>query len=444
LLAFDNCLAPSHRCMADGRCFEQLKTGWGVELKDEARREFEEQAEGYDRWHLEEYLKDSDIRKFRLVPTLPKELSRMPAAGTLPSGRYVVQVVRVADVTQPSKFQEEFEGGKYRLLSLDLTDGDQKFKAIEYTSVKDLGVHLPPGTKLLLSPSDQKPLHVQNGHLLLEPGNVTILGGNVEKLMESWQASREVEEKRLLWRTEGIRKKADDGEGAPLWADYDPKLARGKSSTDVQRAFDEDKVFWRKDTGGTADPVQTSHVREREGPRFQVNEFAAEGEASSQVVKSQVSSGAFAASSGKGGGSKGSKDGKDGKDGKGGDRGGKGKEKGGGKRRGGRSDDWEGEEKRAPQAVNTLAAFIKPTKKGELPDEAVASLLGTAAAEPAAAAAGGWVDSSWAGDSWDAASWSGGGGWSSSGGGGGNRKGGGKKGGGKGGGNRKGGGGKRY
>jgi len=438
-LAFDNCLAPSHRCMADERCFAQLKTGWGVELVDEARLEFEEQTEGYDPWYLEEYLKDSDIRKFRFVPTLPKELSRIPAASTLPCGRYVVQVSRVADVTQPSKFQEDFEGGKYRLLSLDLTDGDQKFKAIEYTSVKDLGVHLPPGTKLLLSSSDQKPVHMQNGHLLLEPGNVKVLGGNVQKLMVSWQASREVEEKRLLWRTEGIRKKADDGEGAPLWVDYDPKLARGKSSSAVQRAFEDDKDFWRKDTGGIADPMQSSHARDKEAPRFQVNEFVAEGEASSQVVKSQVSSNAFAVSSGKGGGSKG---GKEGKDSKGGDRGGK------GKRRGGRNDDWEGEEKRAPQAVNTLAAFIKPTKTGELPDEAVASLLDTAAAEPTAVAAGGRADSSWAGNSWDAANWSGAGwgessGWNS-GGGGASRKGGGRKGGGKGGGNRKGGGGKRH
>lgn len=438
-------MAPCHRCMADGRCFDHVKTGWGADLVDEARHEFEEQAEGYDRWHLEEYLKDSDIRKFRLVPTLPKEICRIPAASTLPSGRYLVQVIRVADVTQPSKFQEEFEGGKYRLLSLDLTDGDQKFKAIEYTTVKDLTVKMPPGTKLLLSSSDQKPLHVQNGHLLLEPSVVTVLGGNVEKLVDSWRASREVEEKRLLWRTEGIRKKAD-GEGAPRWVDYDPKLARGFSSSDARKALEQDKASWRTDTGGTADPVQSSHDREREAPRFQVSEFAAEGEASTQAVKSQVASNAFTvSSSGKGGWSKG------GKDGKGGDRGGKGKEKGGGDRRGGRSNDWEGEEKRAPQVVNTLAAFIKPTKKGELPDEAVASLLDTATAEPAGVAADGWVDGSWADNSWDAGGWSGGG-WGdnkswSSGGGGGKGKGGGRKGGGKGGnksgGNRKGGGGKR-
>jgi len=401
--------------MAGSRGFELLREAWGIELSERAKEEIEANAESLSQAHVEEYLKDTDIRKFGVVSFLPKDIARSTAS-TIPAGKYMVQVTKIADVTQPAKFQEDFEGGKWRLLALDLSDGDQKFKGIEYHSVKDLGVHLPPGTKLLLISSERAPLRLQNGHLLLEPATVKVLGGNVERLVVSWQNSKEVEEKRLLWRTEGIKKKAD-GEGAPPWVDFDPKKARNVNSAALKKSVEEERAEWRR-IGANATAATISHEwedRERDGPRFQVKDFAAEADAP-RAVKSEVASSAFThdpnAFKSKG----------------------KGKSKGGkdsaGPRRG-RGDDWDGgEEKRAPQLGNTLAAFIKPTKKGELPDEAIAMLATPPAAAAPATSGGGWDASSWDAGAWDSAwdeGWSqGGGGWGAGGWSGSGRGGGGK------------------
>merc|ERR1719444_482726 len=122
-------------------------------------------------------------------------------------------------------------------------------KAIEYGSVKTLGVHLPPGTKLLLWSTAQAPLRVQNGHLLLTQDTVEVLGGNVEKLVESWRASKEVEANRMLWRTEGI-KKTDKADAAPPWVDFDPKKApRGGSGGGG--VIESERAEWRRSTGAS-------------------------------------------------------------------------------------------------------------------------------------------------------------------------------------------------
>ncbi|CAK0819002.1 unnamed protein product, partial [Prorocentrum cordatum] len=199
-----------------------------------------------------------------------------------------------------------------------------------------------------------------------------VLGGEVEKLVESWRASKEVEEKRLLWRTEGI-KKTEKGEGAPPWVDFDPKKCRVQS----KKELDDERTEWRRSvnfSGTTVGPTS----KEDSQARFEMTSEAKDGR-----VQSQVSSSAFArdpnAPRPKG------------------DKGAKGAEKGskGGKgKRRERDGDYE-EEKRAPErdrtplhaeplqpngglrgpggAANSLAAFIKPAK-GMDPD-AVAALL---------------------------------------------------------------------
>jgi len=397
--------------------FSFLSSSWGIELGEAAKTEISEQAESLDKWHIQEYIKDSDIRKLAHTSSLPKELARMPP-GTVPPGQYLVQLTKVADITQPMKFQDEFEGGKWRLLVLDLCVGDQKFKAIEFKSVKDLGVHLPPGTKLLLYSTSKCPLRVQNGHMLLMPDSVEVLGGYVERLVESWKADKDVKENRLAWRTDGVKKNID-GEGPPLWVDFDPKKApRG---TAHRKQMEEERNEWRKGKAAVQSS-ETSKARESEdGPRFQKEDFTEDN----VPVKTQVSAKAFAQDPN----SRGKGEGK-GKKGKG-----KGDDSAAPRRGRGRDDDYQ-EEKRAPQATFSLAAAIKPTKTGELPDEAVN-------ARTTSTSQGGWDegwdDSSWNDSSWDAG-WqgrSGGGGWSGSSGG--SRS----KGGGKGGGSRKGGGGKK-
>jgi len=398
--------------------FGFLSSAWGIDLSEASKNEITEQAYSLGRRDVEEYIKDSDLRKLKHTSSLPKEITRI-SAGVIPPGQYLVQIQKVADITQPTKFQEEFEGGKWRLLTLDLAAGDQKFKAIEFQAVKDLGVQLPPGTKLLLYSTEKANLRVQNGHLLLVPQAVEVLGGYVETLVASWKADREIKETRLLWRTDGI-KKSGDGEGAPRWVDFDPKKApRG---TAHRKQMEEERSEWRKGKAVVSAPDKTNGADA--GPRFQKEDFDAD---SAKQVKTQVSSNAFAQDQSS---KKGKGEGK-----------GKGKGDDGPPRRGkgGRDDDQE--EKRAPtQATSSLAAFIKPTKNGELP-EAAAKLL-TAPAEETWE--GDW-DEGWGG-TWDDGSW--GAGWQTgtSWGGGGGGKSRGKKGGGSrkgGGGGKKGGGGKR-
>lgn len=266
--------------------FDFLKAAWGAVLTQEAQKQIEEQCESLGRKDIEEYIKDTDIRKFGVSTDLPKDITRF--VGDVPPGKFLVQVVKIADITQPARFQEEFEGGKWRLLCVEMADREQKFRGIEYGPVKSLGVHVPPGTKLLLWSTPECPLRVQNGHLLLTENNVELLGGTVEKLMESWRASREVEANRMLWRTEGI-KKTDKADAAPPWVDFDPKKAPrtgGKAQLEAERAE------WKSQASGVGTTTKPAARDADGGARFQVEEFV-QAE-SAVVVKSQVSSSAFA------------------------------------------------------------------------------------------------------------------------------------------------------
>jgi len=376
--------------MASGKQFDFLRDAWGVEANDTCQAEIVENVEGaLNKKSIEEYIKDSDIRKMGISSDLPKDLAGKDGGNSLvPPGRYLVQVSKFSDITQPTKFQEEGDK-KWRLIVVDLVDGEgQKLKGIEYTFVQGLSSDSYPGTKLLLYSTNQCPLYVRNGHLLLTPDTVEILGGEVWKLIENWKASREVETNRMSWKTDGVRKKAA-GEGAPPWVDFDPRKARGIS----KKENDEERAAWR-------DPALNSTLKstkdpgeDREGNRFQVDEFRdADG---APAVQSKVSAASFKQDFSKGKGGKG-------KDRGPGDEGGR---KGKGKGR--RGDDEYEEEKRAP-VHTSLAAFIKPTKAGEMPEEALAAKgMSTHTPKPAPAkAASGWSAAPAAAEaSWDESGW---------------------------------------
>lgn len=412
--------------------FDFLSAAWGIELSAKGQAEISEYAEGLDKKQVEEYIKDSDIRKLGVAGKLPKEIGRLN--GAVPPGQYMVQISKIADVTQPARFQEDFEAGKWRLLSFDLTDGEQKMKGIEYVSLQklEIGIHLAPGTKLLLYSTDKMPLKAQNGHLLLRPESVQLLGGYVEKLVEGWKASKEVEETRMLWKTEGIKKRDKAAGGPPPWVDYDPKKApRGsKEAEQAAKAAKEEKAIWAKGVETAEAGVRKARANDDEdgGPRYKVEEFAQE---TTTALWSTVNKTAFQEVQ----------------------KGGKGKKgEGKGKRRDKGGDDYE-EEKRAPtQASCGLAAFIKPTKNGELSDAAAALVAKSLEPTSQKSASAKWDDSAWDESSWGASSWDAAGdsgwgasswdssGWSSGGGGGKSKGGKGGKGGGKGGGGKGGGG----
>eukprot|EP00929_Paragymnodinium_shiwhaense_P075415 TRINITY_DN3855_c0_g3_i1.p1 TRINITY_DN3855_c0_g3~~TRINITY_DN3855_c0_g3_i1.p1 ORF type:complete len:419 (-),score=145.59 TRINITY_DN3855_c0_g3_i1:35-1291(-) len=411
--------------------FDFLSTSWGIELNEKAKNELRTYANSLGKKDVEAYLLDSDTRKMLASYKLPTDIDKKKEAFKVPPGQYFVQVQKIVDITQPTKFQEEFEGGKWRLLKLDLTSGDQKFVGIEYGHVDKLGVHLPPGTKLLLWSTAQLALQIRNGQMLLTKDNTQVLGGNVDKLVESWTASRAVEESRLLWRTSGVRKKEKGEDGAPSWYDFDSKASqrnnRGQDRYTAEQAMAAqvaaERKAWEKDK---QPPVGARPLEEdgAKGPRFQM-------EGSSEVVRSTATKSAFKVEEKT-----------------------KGKGKGKGEeRRKAREEEWE-PEKRAPEkSTFSIGDMIKPTKDGALPDVAV-----EAKTKSSGAAAGeSWGDDAWGADGWGDASWGAsgwgdgwsGGSWGGGGGGGGGRSGGSKGsrkggGGGKGGGKRGGGGGGGY
>merc|ERR1719424_477410 len=97
-----------------------------------------------------------------LSSKLPADFKSM-TDGVLPPGKYLCQVSKFSDMTQPTKFQEEGDK-KWRLLALDLADGEQKFRAVEYVTIPGISSDSWPGTKILLHSTAQSPLYVRNSH----------------------------------------------------------------------------------------------------------------------------------------------------------------------------------------------------------------------------------------------------------------------------------------
>ncbi|XP_077600772.1 recQ-mediated genome instability protein 1-like isoform X1 [Stigmatopora nigra] len=84
----------------------------------------------------------------------------------------------VSDATQLT--QRPWERKPTRMLLLQVTDGVQNLEAMEYQPIPLLNTTLRPGVKLQL----QGQIICRLGMLLLGPGNVKVLGGEVEDLVE--------------------------------------------------------------------------------------------------------------------------------------------------------------------------------------------------------------------------------------------------------------------
>ncbi|XP_014674433.1 PREDICTED: uncharacterized protein LOC106814612 isoform X2 [Priapulus caudatus] len=83
------------------------------------------------------------------------------------------------DESKPTQTNWEPQSG--RMLMMDITDGVQLLKAMEYKPISALTPDLPPGTKVMV----QGPLLVKLGTLLLKPENIRVLGGEVDALLQT-------------------------------------------------------------------------------------------------------------------------------------------------------------------------------------------------------------------------------------------------------------------
>ncbi|XP_045143085.1 tudor domain-containing protein 3 isoform X2 [Echinops telfairi] len=72
------------------------------------------------------------------------------------------------------------------MLRLQMTDGHISCTAVEFNYMSKISLNTPPGTKIKLSGI----IGIQNGFLLLNDSNTTLLGGEVQHLIEKWELQR--------------------------------------------------------------------------------------------------------------------------------------------------------------------------------------------------------------------------------------------------------------
>lgn len=121
---------------------------------------------------------------------------------TLLAGKYSVQVNWVRDIGKSSYSQlrnitddqsrhneldieesveeKTFRTASTQTLMLEMTDGITALKGMEYRPIKKFTVPILPGTKMIIT----GPVECRRGVLLLQEDNVTILGGEVDSLLE--------------------------------------------------------------------------------------------------------------------------------------------------------------------------------------------------------------------------------------------------------------------
>lgn len=153
----------------------------------------------FEQWLL------TDLRDLE-HPVLPDGISQ--AAKVEVNGFYCLQIDSLVDVSQPAysqiqklrgkdatnenvtavtqASQKPWEAKPNRLLMLQLTDGVQQLQGMEYQPIPVLHANLHPGTKILL----QGEIICCLGVLLLKPGNVKVIGGEVEVLVEEFTQER--------------------------------------------------------------------------------------------------------------------------------------------------------------------------------------------------------------------------------------------------------------
>ncbi|XP_075806437.1 tudor domain-containing protein 3 isoform X1 [Microtus pennsylvanicus] len=99
-------------------------------------------------------------------------------------GPCVLQIQKVRNVAAP-KDNEESQAAP-RMLRLQMTDGHTSCTAVEFSYISKISLNTPPGTKVRLSGV----VDVKNGFLLLTDSNTTVLGGEVEHLIDKWELQR--------------------------------------------------------------------------------------------------------------------------------------------------------------------------------------------------------------------------------------------------------------
>ncbi|KAL7854675.1 hypothetical protein SRHO_G00168650 [Serrasalmus rhombeus] len=99
-------------------------------------------------------------------------------------GPCVLQVQKIRNVAAP-KENEESQAAP-RMLRLQMTDGQTMCTGLEFKHLSQISLNTPPGTKVKLLGT----VPVKNGFLLLDDAKITVLGGEVDHMIEKWELQR--------------------------------------------------------------------------------------------------------------------------------------------------------------------------------------------------------------------------------------------------------------
>ncbi|SAM07761.1 hypothetical protein [Absidia glauca] len=175
--------------------------GWF--LNEEGIASVKEQA-GKDSMTLDEFIdvaKDMDLRElvdkgFRKGDST--KLSQLPS-------NVVLQVLQVQNIAVPTIQHVE----KPRLLRVVFTDGSKKkwIGAEILGQMESINLQTPPGTKFLVT----KPIEIREQLLILGPGMVKSLGGQVQEMIQAWKAG-----KQFIQRSKGKQSSSNDDMPPPF------------------------------------------------------------------------------------------------------------------------------------------------------------------------------------------------------------------------------------
>ncbi|XP_037608422.1 tudor domain-containing protein 3 isoform X1 [Sebastes umbrosus] len=208
------------------------KEGWY--LSDEGIAELKGSAEKITHNDIIRIALDSDLRpiggKF-----LPADINSGRTEKL--EGPCVLQVQKVRNVTAP-KDHEESQGAP-RMLRLQMTDGHTTCVGLEFKHLSKLSLNTPPGTKVKLLGTVQ----VKNGLLLLDDSKISVLGGEVDYMVEKWELQRSLaKHSRSNIGAEG---------GPPPFVPFGQKCAR-KEEVDT-RDLDQRKTLQTQNAGKSPD-----------------------------------------------------------------------------------------------------------------------------------------------------------------------------------------------
>lgn len=174
----------------------------------------------------------SDTKKIYLSQPVVLQINSIVDIGTSFYSQFSALVYEFVDNTGFEALPElehgdgmkNLEAKPRRMLSFVVSDGETQLKAIEYHSIKSLSLLTPPGSKILLIP----PILCRRGVLLLKPGNVQFLGGDVEVYFSTGRPLQVMSEKLKI--PIPMSKKQTDDFSEPMRTNEFPVLPADQSS----------------------------------------------------------------------------------------------------------------------------------------------------------------------------------------------------------------------